>query len=127
MKMLPKSLPSSALALAVAAVLIPAAAYATGENIGDTQRCVYLPRTKSTSVVNDSTILITMRGRSSYKRVDLRSPCSGIEHSGFGVAMQQDRLCTSDTLVVRQTGGASCMIEKIVTIDEAEAVALRAQ
>ena len=125
--MFPKSFSSSALALVVAAVFIPSAAYATGENIGDTQRCVHLNRTKSTSVVDDSTILITMRGRDSYKRVDLRSPCSGIEHSGFGVSMQNDRLCTSNTLVVMQTGGASCMIEKIVTIDEAEAAALRAQ
>lgn len=125
MKTFPKIL--SSLALVAAVSLVPFATQASGENVGDTQRCIYLPRINSSSAIDDSTILITMRGRGDFKRIDLRAPCSGLEHSGFNVRVHEDRICTSDSLTVRQIGGAVCMIEKIVTIDEAAATALRAK
>lgn len=107
--------------------IAPSIVQAAGENVGDTQRCVYLTRIKSSPVIDDRTILVEMRERGSYKRIDLASTCSGLEFSGFEVRLHQDRLCTSDSVAVRQTAGAHCMIDKIVTIDEAEAKALRAR
>lgn len=127
MKMFPKSLSVSALALAAAAMIVPAAAHADGENVGDTQQCVNLKRTNSTSVVDDSTILITMRGKDEFKRIDMRTPCHGLEHSGFNVTLREDKICTYDTLTVRRAGGNACQIEKIVTINETEAAALKAR
>tara|TARA_R110000868_G_scaffold322954_1_gene583876 strand:- start:14 stop:391 length:378 start_codon:yes stop_codon:yes gene_type:complete len=117
----------SSLALVATMWLMPSSVQAAGENVGDTQRCVHLTHIKSSPVINDNTILVEMRKRGDYKRIDLTSTCSGLEFSGFEVRLHQDRLCTSDTVAVRQTAGAFCQIEKIVTIDEAEAKALRAQ
>ncbi len=126
MKMFPKLISSGAVALMAAAILLPAAANADGENVGDTQRCVHLTRIDSSPVINDTTILVEMRAKGRYKRIDLRSPCSGLEFHGFNVRMHNDRLCTSDSLIVRREAGNACMIEKIVTIDEEEALALKA-
>jgi hypothetical protein len=125
MKMFPKTL--SLLALVFATSLVPVAAQAEGENVGDTQRCIYLPRIDSSPVIDDSTILVEMKARGQYKRIDMRSPCSGLEFSGFAVGLRDDRLCTSDTVTVRREGANTCTIAQIVTIDEAEAIALRAK
>ncbi len=117
----------SSLALVAMTWSAPTATHAAGEAIGETQRCVHLNRIKSSPVIDDRTILVEMRGRGEYKRIDLTNTCSGLEFSGFEVRLHQDRLCTSDTVSVRQTAGAHCGIDKIVTIDEAEAKALRAR
>ena len=124
MKMFPTIISSGAIALLVATAALPA--NAEGENVGDTQRCVYLPRIDSSPVINDTTILVEMRAKGQYKRIDLRSPCSGLKFHGFSVRMHNDRLCKSDALVVRREAGNSCMIQQIVTIDEEEALALKA-
>ena len=128
MKLLPNLQPSIALiacALLTAGAL-PAIANAAGENIGDTTKCIQISRVKSSPIIDDRTILVEMFGKDKYKRIDLASSCSGLEFSGFEVRLRQNRLCSTDTIVVRQNVGAVCRIDKIVIIDKAEAKALRA-
>ncbi len=108
-------------------VLLPVGAHAEGENIGDTQQCVYLSRIDQSPAIDNKTILLEMKGNGGYKRVDLVSNCPGLTFDGFIIQTSINRLCKSDTLTVNREVGAACMIEKIVTIDETEAAALRAK
>jgi hypothetical protein len=101
---------------------------AAGEKIGDTQMCVPLQNIDSTPVIDDKTILIKMRGNGGYKRIDLVNRCSGLRIvDGFGHSTSTNDLCTTDPLRVLEPVGATCMIDKIVTIDKDEAKALMAR
>ncbi|MEQ9448502.1 MAG: hypothetical protein RLN70_06265, partial [Rhodospirillaceae bacterium] len=101
------------------------AAMADGENVGDTQRCVYLSQIKNSSAIDDSTVLIEMRGNHGYKRVDFAARCHGLKFSGFAHGTPTNRLCTSNSITVLDDAATPCMIDQIVTIDETEAAALR--
>ena len=114
-------------ALAIIATFISLPARAEGENVGDTQSCIQLSRIDESPAVDSRTILIKMRGRGGYKRIDLTNPCSGLTFNGYVHSTRIDRLCTFDTLHVLERVGAVCLIDKIVTIDEAEAKALMAR
>jgi hypothetical protein len=110
------------------AVLAAAAVRAEGENVGDTQQCVRLQYIDSTPVIDNKTILIKMKGKGGYKRIDLVNNCSGLKiEGGFAHSTSINQLCTSDALRVLQPVGSTCLIDKIVTIDEAEAKALLAK
>lgn len=126
MKMFPTSLSSTALIL-IATANFSVGAQAAGENIGDTQQCIQLSRIDNSPAIDSRTILIEMEGSGGYKRIDLASSCPGLVFNGFSISTSIDKLCTSDTLTVPDNGGAVCLIDKIVTIDEAEAKALRAK
>ena len=126
MKTFPKSLPSTILALG-ALIALSASAYAAGENIGDTQQCIQLSRIENSPAIDSRTILIEMKGNGGFKRIDLTSSCPGLIFNGFSITTPIDKLCTSDSLTVPDNGGAVCLIDKIVTIDEDEAKALRAK
>ena len=105
-----------------------AMAHAAGEKVGDTQQCVPLMSIDQTPVIDDKTILIKMKGRGGYKRIDLINRCSGLKmQEGFAHATSTNDLCTTDPLRVLEPVGATCMIDKIVTIDEAEAKQLMAR
>ena len=105
-----------------------AMAHAAGENVGDTQMCVPLMSIDQTPVIDDRTILIKMKGKGGYKRIDLVNRCSGLKfQEGFSHATSTNDLCTTDPLRVLEPVGSTCMIEKIVTIDEAEAKLLMAK
>jgi hypothetical protein len=103
----------------------------SGERVGDTQQCVPLQFIDQTPVIDNKTILVKMKAKGGYKRIDLLNSCSGLKLSGgFAHSTSTNDLCTTDPLrVVEPTGpiGATCMIDKIVTIDEAEAKALMAK
>ena len=69
-----------------------------------------------------------MKGKGGYKRIDLVNRCSGLKfQEGFSHATSTNDLCTTDPLRVLEPVGSTCMIEKIVTIDEAEAKLLMAK
>jgi hypothetical protein len=111
-----------------AGVFAAGAVKAEGEKIGETQQCVRLQNIDSTPVIDNSTILVKMRGNDGYKRIDLVNKCSGLKmEGGFQHSTSINQLCTSDPLRVLGPVGSTCMIEKIVTIDEAEAKALLAR
>ena len=105
-----------------------AALAAQGDAIGDTQMCVRLSQISSTPVIDNKTILIEMRGRNRFKRIDLVSRCSGLKMAnGFSHSTSTGDLCTTDPLRVIQPVGATCMIKQIVTISAEEAKELKSK
>lgn len=114
----------AAAALAVTGALaLPA--LAEGDKIGDTQMCIESQRIRSTSILDHKTILVSMLGRASFKRIDLIDGCTSLNKgTGFAYGTSINRLCMQDSLHVLDSGQV-CMIDKIVTIDAAEAKALR--
>lgn len=100
---------------------IGATAATAADPVGSTQKCVRLSDIRDSPIVDDKTIVLKMRGRDHFKRVDMRGPCSGMRFSGIGHSTPSDELCTSDSITVLQPVGAICMIQQIVTIDKAEA------
>jgi hypothetical protein len=114
-------------AVAVAAVVGLAAvpAFAEGENVGDTQMCIDSNRIRSTEILNHKTILVRMNTGSTYKRIDMLSNCSTLDKStGFIYDTSINKLCKQDALRIIDSG-QTCLIDQIVTIDAAEAKALR--
>ena len=90
-----------------------------------TQQCIRMSEVDHTTVINGQTILVAMK-RDAYKRIDLASRCLGLAvEEAFSFSMQTYELCKSTPLHV--LNGGTCIIDKIVTIDKAEAKALRAQ
>ncbi len=111
-----------AAALSSAGVLPTGDALAAGEKIGEAQTCVPLAMIESTKVVDDKTVLIIMRGKDSFKRMDIMSPCPSLRTAnGFSHATSTSDLCTTDPLRVNEPVGATCSIKQIVTISAAEA------
>lgn len=119
---------TSLIALAAALTLgVGATAALAADPVGSTQQCVRLSDIRESPIVDDKTIVLKMRGREQFKRVDMRGTCSGMKFSGIGHSTPTDELCTSNSITVLQPVGATCMIEKIVTIDKAEADTLLAK
>jgi len=116
--------------IAIAATLalgIGAPSAFAADGVGQTQKCVRLSDIQSSPVVDDKTIVLRMRGRDDFKRVDMRGTCSGMKFSGIGHTTPTDELCTSDSITVLQPVGAVCMIQQIVNIDKSEADTLLAK
>ena len=118
----------AAFAALATGVLVAAVAKAEGETIGDTQMCVRLQYIDQTPVIDNKTILVKMKGKGGYKRIDLINKCGGLKiQGGFSHSTSINQLCTSDLLRVLEPVGSTCMIDKIVTIDKAEAKLLLAK
>ncbi len=116
------------LAAAAAGVLAAGAVRAEGEKVGDTQQCIRLQYIDQTPVIDNKTILVKMKGKGSYKRIDLINNCTGLKiEGGFSHSSSINQLCKSDALRVLDPIGSTCLIDKIVTIDEAEAKTLLAK
>jgi len=108
-----------------AAAVVATPAWADGENIGDTQMCIESNRISSTQILNRKTILVKMSPGNGYKRIDLLNNCSTLDKtSGFAYDTSINKLCKQDALRVLDSG-QTCLIDKIVTIDAAEAKALQ--
>jgi hypothetical protein len=99
---------------------------AQGDDVGETQMCVPLRQISDQRVIDDRTILLKMVVGPTYKRIDLARDCAGLKaEGGFVSATSISQLCRQDILRVTQEPiGSQCIIDKIVTIDEAEAKAL---
>lgn len=107
----------------IALTMAPMAAKAAGE----TQDCIRLRDISDSPTIDDKTILLKMRAAHQFKRIDLLNSCPGIAFSGFARSSPEDKFCRTDTLKVLELGGMNCKIDKIVTIDEAEAKTLQAK
>lgn len=108
-------------------VLAASTVRAAGNEVGDTQQCIRLQYIDETPVIDNKTILVKMKPKG-FKRIDLVNKCSGLKlQGGFGFSTSINQLCTSDALHVLEPVGSTCMIQQIVTIDEAEAKALMAK
>lgn len=117
-------------AATVAIVGFAGAAKAEGEKLGETQRCLNLMYIDETPVIDNKTILVKMKGKDNYKRIDLLNNCSGLKlQGGFSHSTSTNDLCVTDPLRVLESNGigATCLIDKIVTIDATEAKMLRAK
>ncbi len=114
------------LVVAVAAFTGAPGAMAAAQ-LGETQNCIRLSDIEDSPAIDDKTILVKMTGGKAFRRIDLRTSCPGLTLSGFSHRTPQAQLCRSDILNVNQPVGATCAIEKIVTIDAAEARALEAR
>ena len=92
--------------------------------VGEAQNCVNLRDIDSSPAIDEGTILLKLKGANNFRRIDLASTCRGLTFSGFGHRSHDGRLCRTSPLHVLQSGGQTCMIENIVTIDATEAAAL---
>jgi hypothetical protein len=113
--------------ITLAGGLLAAPALALEEtSIGDTQMCINSHHIRDTPVIDGKTILVKMRiPKDSYKRIDLVRKCAGLHDGrGFAYSTSLNKLCKQDSLVALGSGGAHCFIDKIVTIDKAEALEL---
>lgn len=113
----------------VAVVAAGAASSREGDSVGERQQCIQTGWIDQTVVIDNRTILVEMKGQG-YKRIDLANNCSGLKlQGGFSYSTSTNDLCTSNTLRVVESGGAgsTCVIRDIITIDEQEAKALRAE
>lgn len=108
-----------------AAVLIPLA-LAAGVATAADNACFKLSQIDESPVVDDSTILLKMKN-GDFRRVDLRGRCPSLKMSGFAHSTPSDDFCTSTVLTVLSPAKSSCMIERIVEIDRAEADKLMAK
>jgi len=114
----------SGLCVAAALAVLPVSAQAANIS-GEEQTCINLRDIAGSPAIDERTILIKMKS-GQYKRIDLANTCSGLTFSGFAQTTPEDRLCRTNPLRVLQMGGQTCMIDKIVNIDEAEGRALEA-
>jgi hypothetical protein len=118
------TLKMSLMAAAVAGLglLSTSGAYADDATPGKRQMCVRLIDIDSTPVIDDSTILIKMKAKGQFKRIDLVGRCPGLYMAnGFSHSTSTDDLCTTDPLHVHEAVGATCMIKQIVDITPDEA------
>ena len=104
---------------AAAVVLLSSAAFVAAP-LGDTE-CIQLSAIQESPAIDDRTILVKLNGTDNYKRIDLLGTCPDLSMSGFTHKTPEGKLCRSDPLTVLQPGGVTCKIDKIVTIDAAEA------
>jgi hypothetical protein len=113
-------------AVAVAAIS-SGPAQAQESRVGDRQQCLRLQAVGQTPVIDDRTILVEMKGGAGYRRIDLVNTCPGLKiQGGFSFGTSTQDICTSTGLKVLDNG-SNCMIKEIVTIDKAEAEALKAR
>jgi hypothetical protein len=109
--------------LSLVATLAFASALALAAD-GEEQQCIRLSAIDQTPVIDNKTILVEMKGKGGYKRIDLLNRCSGLKiEGGFGYSTSINRLCKQDRLTVLRAG-TPCMIDKIVDITEEDADAL---
>ncbi len=110
------------IAAGIVALSTTAAHAASPVEKGGTQMCIDTAQMAESPVIDNKTILVRMRG-GGYKRIDLLNNCSQLATNGFAYETSINRLCVQDTLRPLDSGGV-CMIDKIVTIDNAEAKTL---
>jgi hypothetical protein len=112
---------------AVAALAsLPAAAADSGSTgSADDHFCIPTQNIRETRAIDAKTILVRMTPGNEYRKITLVNNCSGLTTQGFSYETSINKLCRSDALRVVEPVGATCMIERIDTISEAEAKALQ--
>ena len=108
--------------LAAASVMALAATSVISANARDGVQCVRLREIEQSPVVDDRTIVVKLRDKGRYKRLDLSGGCSSIKYDGFVHATSSDELCNTDALIT--TDGGVCLIKSMTDITETEATGL---
>jgi hypothetical protein len=81
-------------------------------------QCIPVNDIVQTPVIDGHTILVKLRHRGHYKRLDLSSGCGDIVFDGFAHRAFANQLCNTDPIF---TSGGFCMINEMVDINEDEA------
>lgn len=126
MTLSPKWYQAATLLVLASGITATAALASSGDSIGDTQMCIDTHHIRDTPVIDSKTILVKMRvPKDGYKRIDLIRKCPGLhDGTGFSYSTSLNKLCKQDSLIAIGSGGSHCLIDKIVTIDKAEALEL---
>lgn len=119
--------PIALMAIAALGLGLTSGGAAAASAVGETQRCIRLMQIDESPIIDDRTILVKLRGNSGFKRLDLSGTCSGISWDGYARVSPEHSMCITDTLHVLGPTAATCKIDRIVTIDAAEASALEAR
>jgi hypothetical protein len=115
------------LAVTAALVIGTGASFAAeGDKVGDEQMCIEAHDIDQTTVIGHEMIVVKMRGATrGYKRIDIANHCTALNNAEpFAFDTNINKLCKQTTL---KTSSQTCLIDKITTIDEAEAKALLAK
>ena len=67
---------------AVSLGLLSASAASAAGAMGETQRCIRLMQIDESPIIDDRTILVKLRGKNGFRRMDLSGTCSGISWNG---------------------------------------------
>ncbi len=88
--------------------------------------CIDTSRIRQTTVIDAKTILVEMRSRREWYRIDLVNRCPGLRTDGFSYETSINRLCRTDPLRTVDTPvPATCLISRIAKADQAEADRLK--
>ena len=109
------------LALATAVTVAGLGLASLPARAADDQFCIMTQNIRETRAIDDKTILVRMTPGKEWRKISLVNTCSGLRTQGFSYATSVNKLCKSDALRVIEPVGATCMIDKIETITEAQA------
>ena len=92
--------------------------------IGEVDQCLPLTRIKRTKAVDNQTIVVEMKGRDGWRKMETSSRCPGLKiEDSFGYATSLIELCKGDIITVVDVG-SRCGLKQIIAISEEEARAL---
>ncbi|HYC04961.1 MAG TPA: DUF6491 family protein [Azospirillaceae bacterium] len=112
--------------VAVLAAAAPALAQDTPTAKAGEEFCIDTSRIRQTTVIDAKTILVEMKGRKDWYRIDLVNRCPGLRTDGFSYETSINRLCKTDPLRTVDTPvPATCLISRIAKSDQAEAERLK--
>lgn len=124
------SIAFSLVVFGLGASVLTGSAPAQDSSSGRDPQCLDLRRIRSTTVVDDRTLLFRMRNGSVYKN-DLTRACPGLSNEKrFMYRVTMDRLCAIDIITVLEdrgfgfTPGASCSLGQFAEISSDEADSL---
>lgn len=109
------------LALATAVTVAGLGLASLPANAAEDQFCIMTQNIRETRAIDDKTILVRMTPGKEWRKISLINTCSGLRTQGFSYSTSVNKLCKSDALRVIEPVGATCMIDKIETITEAQA------
>lgn len=113
------------LALAAYLVLVSTASVYAQENtpsVGEVDQCIPLNRIKQTTAVDNQTIVVELRGRDGWRKMETASRCPGLKfENSFSYATSLTQLCKGDIITVLGGVGSRCGLSQITVIEEQQA------
>ena len=102
----------------------PAIAQGNVPEIGEVDQCLPLTRIKRTKAIDNQTIVVEMKGRDGWRKMETSSRCPGLKiEDSFGYATSLTQLCKGDIITVTDIG-SRCGLAQITAISEENAKAL---
>ncbi len=118
-----KSFFAGAVLVSVIAVPPTAPVLAQGNvpEIGEVDQCLPLTRIKRTKAIDNQTIVVEMKGRDGWRKMETSNRCPGLKlEDSFGYATSLIELCKGDIITVLAVG-SRCGLAQITAISEDEA------